>query len=119
MATPASVSLLAGCSTDKLIDDPAVRRQFLVGVVDRTIALGASLGVRVAIETGERLALRHRLGEVKTSMLQDVEAGRSGKIVAILGTLVGIARRLDRPAPLLDAVYALPRMRASVLGLLP
>ena len=55
-----------------------------------------------------------KVGRHKTSMLQDVEAGRTLEIDALLGAVVELARLSNTPTPHLDAVYALTRLMANV-----
>jgi len=112
------VSALVGCSTDQLIDDPRLHALF-VGVMTEALALGAELGIPVDIKPADRIAITRKLGAVKTSMLQDVEAGRPLEVEGIVGAAVEAAEAIGHPAPLLSAVYALARRRAEVLGLLP
>jgi len=112
------VSLLTGSSTDRLIDDPLVYRLF-VAMMEEAIALGRKLGIEAGIEPAPRIANTRKLGFVKTSMLQDAETGRPVEIEGILGTVVEAARAVPFPVPLLDAVFAMSRMRAQVMGLLP
>jgi len=112
------VSLLTGSPTDRMIDDPGLYRLF-TGMMLEVLALGTAIDVPVDIEPGPRLALTRKLGNIKTSMLQDVEAGRAVEVDGIIGTLVEIAAQLEFKAPLLETVYAIARMRAQVLGLYP
>ncbi len=112
------VSALVGCSTDRLIDDPRLHQLF-VGMMGEALELGRALGIAVDIKPADRIAFTRKLGTVKTSMLQDVEAGRPIEIDGILGAPVEAAEALKHAAPLLSAVYALARKRAEVLGLLP
>jgi 2-dehydropantoate 2-reductase len=112
------VSALMGCTTDRMIDDPRLHALF-VGVMTEALALGTALGIPVDIKPAERIAITRKLGAVKTSMLQDVEAGRPLEVEGIVGAAVEAAEAIGHPAPLLSAVYALVRRRADVLGLLP
>ena len=112
------VSLITGSSTDRLIDDAPLHALF-VRMMGEAIALGKALGIDVGIDPVARIALTRKLGNVKTSMLQDAEAGRVVEIGGILGTVVEAARAAGVPVPLLDAVHALARMHAEVAGLLP
>ncbi|MEO6624176.1 MAG: 2-dehydropantoate 2-reductase [Burkholderiaceae bacterium] len=111
------VSLLTRSATDLLIDDPRVHALF-AQMMHEALAVGAAIGIPVAIEPEQRLALTRRLGHIKTSMLQDAEAGKPVEIEAILGALVEVAAASEVPAPLLTAVYALARMHAISAGLL-
>ncbi|OVZ55643.1 2-dehydropantoate 2-reductase [Pigmentiphaga sp. NML080357] len=110
------VSLLTGSATDLLIDDERVNRLFQA-MMRELLAMGEALGLPLAISPPERLAVTRKLGHVKTSMLQDVEAGRAVELDSILGAAVEIAGELGMPAPLLETVYALARVRAERLGL--
>jgi len=112
------VSALVGCTTDRLIDDLRLHALF-VGVMSEALSLGTALGIPVDIKPADRIAITRKLGAVKTSMLQDVEAGRPLEVEGIVGAAVEAAEAIGHPAPLLSAVYALVRRRADVLGLLP
>jgi len=111
-------SLLTGVATDRMIDDERLARMFL-GIMEEILALGRAIGIAPDIRPAERMAITRELGSVKTSMLQDVEAGRTVEIDAIAGALVETAEAIGFPVPLLATVYALARMRARVLGLYP
>jgi 2-dehydropantoate 2-reductase len=75
------------------------------------IKLGASF--RVPLE--KRIAGAERVGHHKTSMLQDVEAGRTLEIDALLGSVIELARMTQTSTPNLDAVYALTKLLAMNL----
>ena len=111
------VSVLTGSATDRLIDDPAVHALF-TRLMHETLAVGRAMGVDAGIEPPARLAITRQLGHIKTSMLQDAEAGRPLEVDAILGAVTELARRLGVATPVADTVYALTRMRAHTFGLL-
>lgn len=111
------VSVLAGCSTDQLIDDAGIYRLF-EKMMAETLAVGQALGLALDIRVPDRIAVTRKLGCVKTSMLQDAEAGRPLEVDAILGAVNELAAALSQPTPANDIVYALTRMRAQVFGLL-
>jgi len=56
------------------------------------------------------------VGEHKTSMLQDVEAGRPLEIDALVGAVVELGRLTGTPTPHVDAVYALVSLLAKRLA---
>ncbi len=112
------VSLLTGSHTDLLIDDSGVNQLFQ-NMMQELLCIGGKLGVPLDITPVARLAFTRKLGHIKTSMLQDVEAGRAVEIDSILGAAVEIAAELKVPAPFLDTVYALAKVRAQRLGLYP
>jgi 2-dehydropantoate 2-reductase len=112
------VSLLTGSPTDLMIDDADINRLFQDMMLE-LLAMGGEIGVPVEISPVDRLAITRKLGHIKTSMLQDVEAGRAVEIDSILGAAVEIAAELKMPAPCLKTVYALAKFRARHLGLYP
>lgn len=112
------VSVLTGAATDEMIDDPALRRLF-VRMLDEAIDVGGRLGLARAVSAEQRIGEARKLGHIKTSTLQDFEAGRALEIDAILGALVECAGAVAMPVPALESVLALARMRARSSGLLP
>ena len=55
------------------------------------------------------------MGEHKTSMLQDVEAGRALEIDPLVGSFVELGRLTDTPMPATDMVYALVSLLNATL----
>ena len=73
------------------------------------------LGVTFRVPLEKRVAGAERVGHHKTSMLQDVEAGRTLEIDALLGSVVQLARLTDTPTPHLDTVHALTKLLGKSL----
>jgi 2-dehydropantoate 2-reductase len=71
----------------------------------QTVAGKLGISFRVPIE--RRIAGAERVGKHKTSMLNDLEAGRALETEALLGSVVELARLTDTPVPILETVYAL------------
>ena len=112
------VSALTGATTDRLIDDPLVRA-FCIAAMGEAAAIGARIGCPIAQSAEERLAVGRQLGVFKTSMLQDVEAGRSIELQALVGAVREIGQRVGVPTPTIDALFGLTRLMAQTRGLLP
>ena len=72
--------------------------------------VAAKLGVTFRVSIDRRIAGAEKVGAHKTSMLQDIEAGREPEIEALVGSVVELARLTDTPTPHIDAVYALTRL---------
>ena len=72
-----------------------------------------AFGIVMRVPLEKRIAGAAKVGRHKTSMLQDVEAGRTLEIDALLGAVVELARLSGTPTPHLDAVYALTRLLAD------
>jgi 2-dehydropantoate 2-reductase len=68
--------------------------------------IGEKLGIQFRHTIEKRLAGAEAVGEHKTSMLQDVEAGRPLEIDALVGAVVELGRLTETPTPHIDAVYA-------------
>ena len=74
-------------------------------LMNEAIAIGRALGVVGAVNVDERIALASRLADVKTSMLQDLEAKRPLELDPILGALVELADRKHVASPHLRSAY--------------
>ncbi|MCD6077830.1 MAG: ketopantoate reductase [Ramlibacter sp.] len=71
------------------------------------------LGVRFRVPLDKRIAGAERVGHHKTSMLQDIEAGRAPEIDALVGSVAELARLTQTPTPHIDTVYALMKLLAK------
>ena len=74
------------------------------------------LGIEFRVSLEKRIAGAEKVGKHKTSMLQDIEAGRAPEIDALVGAVVELARLTDTPTPHIDAVYSLTRLLARTLA---
>jgi 2-dehydropantoate 2-reductase len=73
------------------------------------------LGVTFRVPLEKRISGAERVGHHKTSMLQDIEAGRTIEIEALLGSVVELARLTDTSTPHIDTVFALTKLLAKTL----
>lgn len=110
------VSALTGATADLILDDPLVRA-FCSAVMVEVAEVGARIGCAVEQTPQDRHAVTRRLGAFKTSMLQDVEAGRVIELEAIVGAVRDLAAAVGSDTPNLDALYGLTRLMAQVRGL--
>lgn len=69
------------------------------------------LGVSFRVPLERRLQGAEKVGEHKTSMLQDLEAGRTLEIEAILGAVIELAGMAEVDTPNLRSLYALTKLR--------
>ena len=69
-------------------------------------AVATKLGVTFRVSIERRLAGAERVGAHKTSMLQDIEAGRPIEIDALVGSVIELGELTDTPTPSIRAVYA-------------
>jgi 2-dehydropantoate 2-reductase len=73
------------------------------------------LGVRIRVSIDKRIAGAEAVGAHKTSMLQDVEAGRALELDALIGSVVELAALTQTSTPSIDAVYACTKLLAHTL----
>ncbi len=116
-ATINPLSALTRSSADKLLLDGAVRG-FMAEAMEELATVGAAVGCPISESVEDRMAVTERLGAFKSSMLQDVEAGRPIELEALLGAPREIALRVDVATPQLDRIYAMTRLMGENLGLL-
>jgi 2-dehydropantoate 2-reductase len=72
--------------------------------------VAGKLGVTFRVPLEERILVAERVGHHKTSMLQDLEAGRAMETEALIGSVVELARLTGTPTPHIDTVYALTKL---------
>ena len=106
------ISALTRATLVDLCED-AGTRQLAVDMMTEAEDVARSFGITMRVPLEKRIAGATRVGRHKTSMLQDVEAGRTLEIDALLGAVVELARLANRATPHLDAVYALTRLMAN------
>ncbi len=75
-----------------------------------TEAVAGKLGIELPISIDQRMAGAEKVGAHKTSMLQDLEAGRPMELEAVVGAVVELGDRLGVPMPATRAVYACAKM---------
>ena len=93
----------------------AMARDSAVNPVVRSImaeaeAVAAKLGLELPISIDQRIAGAAKVGEHKTSMLQDLEAGRPLELEAVVGAVVELGNRLGVEMPHTRTVYACARL---------
>jgi 2-dehydropantoate 2-reductase len=74
------------------------------------------LGIEFRVTIDKRIAGAERIGKHKTSMLQDIEAGREPEIDALVGSVVELAQLTGVATPHIDAVYALAKLLGQRAG---
>lgn len=117
-ATTNPLSALVRATTDRLHADAACRAWTLEGMAELA-HIGAAIGCPISESGEDRINVALKLGAFKTSMLQDVEAGRPIELDALLGAPREIARQVGVPTPALDRLYGVTRLMAESLGLFP
>lgn len=112
------VSALTGAASDRILDDPLVRA-FILRTMDEARQVGARIGCPIEQSGQARMAVTRELGGFKTSMLQDVLAGRPIELDVLVGAVHEIGARVDVATPNIDALLGLTRLMARERGLYP
>ncbi|TVP72102.1 MAG: 2-dehydropantoate 2-reductase [Rhodobacteraceae bacterium] len=110
------ISALTHATLDVLCTDPGTR------VVARAMMIEAQtvaekLGVKFPIDVDRRIEGGAAVGAHRTSMLQDLEAGRPMEIDALVSAVQELGQLTEIPTPTIDTVLALIRLRARSAGL--
>lgn len=109
------LSVLTRSGTAAMAADPDVRG-LIVAMMGEMQVLGTKIGLPLSMTPEDRMAVTRKLGDFKTSMLYDAEAGRPLEIGPLLGAVVEVADRLGEPVPFMRAVLGLVRLHASSLA---
>ena len=115
-ATINPLSALTRATADGILGDPDCRAWMLDAMAELA-AVGAAIDCPIKESGDDRMQVTARLGAFKTSMLQDVEAGRPLELEALLGAPREIASARGIATPNLDRLYAATRLLAENLGL--
>ena len=87
-------------------------RALAAAMMGEAQAVGEALGVQFKISLDKRIAGAEAVGAHKTSMLQDVEAGRALELEALVGAVIELGQITGVPTPTIRAIHA----ATSLLG---
>ncbi len=110
------VSAFTGATTDLIMGDALVRG-FVSAVMLEAKEIGARLGLPIDQQPADRHQITLKLGAFKTSMLQDVEAGRKVELDALVTVVKDLGALTGVPTPMTDALLGLARLHARGRGL--
>ncbi|MFT4287532.1 2-dehydropantoate 2-reductase [Nocardioides sp.] len=110
------LSAITGATMDLILDDP-LTRAFASRCMSEAAAVGAAIGLPLDTTPEERHVVTRRLGAARTSMLQDVEAGRAVELDALVTSVVETGRAVGVATPELETLLGLARLHARVRGL--
>lgn len=103
------ISALTRATIVQMVRDPQVL--ILVrNIMTEVEAVANKLGIELPISIEKRIAGAEKVGEHKTSMLQDLEAGRPMELEAVVGAVLEIGERLGVAMPNTHAVYACTKL---------
>lgn len=103
------LSALTRSGTSRMLDSPDIR-DLCIRMMQEMQECARHLDLQMSMTPAERIAVTRRLGDFRTSMLADLEAGRPLELDPQLGAVVEIAQRLQVDAPSMRSVLALTRL---------
>ena len=109
------MSALTGATMGQLCADPGTRA-VARALMEEARAVGERLGVRFTTDIDARLASAQSVGDYRTSMLQDMDAGRRLEVDAIVRSVSELGALVGVPTPIIDTIAALTDMRARRRG---
>ena len=111
------ISAVTRATLGEMLADPPTR-ELARAVMQEVIETAAGVGVRIRISLEKRLEGAARIGSHKTSMLQDIEAGRPIEIEPIVGAVIELADKVGVATPNLRDLYERARLAARAGELL-
>ncbi|MBV7396970.1 2-dehydropantoate 2-reductase [Mameliella sediminis] len=110
------ISALTHATLDVLCTDPGTRH-LARGMMVEAQEIAERLGVKFPIDVERRIDGGAAVGAHRTSMLQDLDAGRPMEIDALVRSVQELGRITGVETPVIDTVLALVSLRARVAGL--
>jgi 2-dehydropantoate 2-reductase len=112
------VSALTRATLAQMVRDPGVA-SVIRNIMQEVEAVSQKLGMELPVSIEQRRAGAEKVGEHKTSMLQDLEAGRPMELEALVGAVVELGERVGLPMPCTRTVYNCTKLLAQSLHDLP
>lgn len=109
------LSALTHATLDVLCSEDSPARPVVIQIMREVEAITQKLGSSMRLPIERRVDGAARVGKHRTSMLQDVEAGRDMEIETIIGSVVELARLCQQDTPSIDTIYGTIRMLAKVM----
>ena len=110
------ISAFTGATSTEVLDDDLVRG-FCSDVMREARTVGDRIGLAINQEPEDRHAVTRKLGAFKTSMLQDVEAGKPIELDALVAAVRELGQLTGVPTPFTDILFGLARLHARAHGL--
>ena len=108
------ISALTRATIAGMLREPEIEA-LIREIMEEVWALAAALGVNIPVSIDKRIDGARRVGEHKTSMLQDVELGRPLELDVLLGAVVELGSVLKVPVPASRHVYGLTKLLDAML----
>jgi 2-dehydropantoate 2-reductase len=90
-------------------------RELAASMMKEAQAVAEKLGASFRVTLEKRIEGAEKVGRHKTSMLQDVEAGRAIEIDALVGSVVELGQLTGVPTPTISAIYNASKLLAHTI----
>ena len=105
------VSVLTQGTLLELATDQGTRR-VIFNMMQEALIVGEALGIKFSVGTDERIEMAAKVGNHRSSMLQDVDAGRATELDCLLGAVIELAKLVGIATPTLNLIYDLTKYRS-------
>jgi 2-dehydropantoate 2-reductase len=112
------ISALTGATLDIVATDPGTR-QLAHRMMAEAQEIAERLGASFRVDIERRISGAAKVGAHRTSMLQDLDAGRALEIDALVTAVQEMGQIIGASTPAIDGVLALVQQLATVRGLYP
>ena len=109
------ISALSHATLEGICQYP-LTRELAASMMAEAQAVAGKLGITFRVTIDKRIGGAEKVGKHKTSMLQDVEAGRAPEIDALVGSVVELGRLTSTPTPHIATAYALVKLLAKTMA---
>lgn len=106
------VSALTRATLVQIARDPGTSL-VIRNIMQEVEAVSHKLGMELPVSIDQRIAGAEKVGEHKTSMLQDLEAGRPMELEALVGAVVELGERVGLPMSCTRTVYSCAKLLAE------
>lgn len=106
------LSALTRATMAQMLRDPGVA-EIVRNIMCEVEAVAHKLKMELSVTVDQRIAGAEKVGEHKTSMLQDLEAGRPMELEALVGSVVELGERVGVPMPYTRTVYNCAKLLAQ------
>ena len=108
------ISALTHSTMGEICENPETRT-LVTELMTEAQSVAEALGITLRVPLERRLRGAAKVGQHRTSMLQDVEAGRSLEVEALLGSVIEVGRKVGVPTPRIEALYAYTKLLDQTL----
>ncbi len=112
------VSVLTGATLKDICEDNETKN-IIISMMKEAKLISEKLGSKINIGIEQRISGAHKVGNHKTSTLQDYEMGKPIEIDALVKSVSEIGKIVKIETPKIDLIYSLVKLRALLSNCYP